>query len=76
MRFSFVLVAGVLVAGPRRHLSQLGSIGIEPAYGNEDQAGAGHDRPEGFEIETELDVVDYIFRSDSLYVRARGNLTA
>jgi hypothetical protein len=23
--------------------------------------GAGHDRPEGFEIEIEVDVVDYIF---------------
>jgi len=46
MRFSFVLVAG-----PRRHLSlggsgarhwPAGSAGIEPAYGNEDQAEVGH----------------------------------
>jgi hypothetical protein len=67
MRLSFVLVAG-----PRRHLIQSGSIGIEPTYGNEDQAEVGHgsaahaaqpDPPpaEGFAIEIEVDVVDYIF---------------
>ena len=70
MRFSFVLVAG-----PRRHLSLGGdqSGSSRPTetkcYGSGPiscvldaaDARAGHDRPEGFEIEIELDVVDYVF---------------